>query len=102
MGLYLCLAEILVGKTGVPGEKTTARAKKGVLFPLRSGGDPLYCDPHSFGFLITVLCFKYMFDQSFSTCYMGLYFCLAEILVGKTGVPGGKTTVRDEKGFCSP
>jgi hypothetical protein len=25
MGLYFCLAEILVGKTVVPGEKTNAR-----------------------------------------------------------------------------
>jgi hypothetical protein len=32
---------------------------------------------------------------------MGLYFCLAEILVGKTGVPGEKTTARGEKGFNS-
>ena len=33
---------------------------------------------------------------------MGLYICLAEILVGKTGVPGEKTTARAKKGFCSP
>ena len=59
MGLYLRLAEILVGKTGVPGEKTTARAKKGALFPLRSRGDPLYCDPHSFGILIVVFLFNF-------------------------------------------
>ena len=60
MGLYLCLAEIPVGKTGVPGEKTTARAEKGALFPLRSGGDPLYCDPHSFGIFNPGFLFHFM------------------------------------------
>jgi hypothetical protein len=36
----------------------------------------------------------YVRKQTFSTCYMGLYLCLADILVGKTGVPGEKTTAR--------
>jgi hypothetical protein len=37
--------------------------------------------------------------KTFSTCYMGLCFCLAEILVGKTGVLGEKNTARGKRGF---
>jgi hypothetical protein len=38
MGLYLCLAEILVGTTGVPSEKTTARANKKGFVPINNFG----------------------------------------------------------------
>ena len=40
LGWYLRLAEVLVGKTGVPGVKTTVKDVKGFV-PLRSGGVPL-------------------------------------------------------------
>ena len=45
-GLYLHLAEVLVGKTGVPGVKTTVKVIQGV-FPLEVRGGSPYCVYHS-------------------------------------------------------
>ena len=49
IGEYLCLAEVLVGKTGLPGVKTTANGVKG-LCPLKVRRGSPYCVPHSIGF----------------------------------------------------
>ena len=48
-GVYLCLAEVLVGKTRVPGVKTTAKAVKGFCPLMVRRGSP-YCVPNSIGF----------------------------------------------------
>ena len=67
LGWYLCLAEILVGKTGVPGVKTTARGEEGIVVHLSQEGIP-------FTVTLTVL----------ASFLLSLFLCLRMFFILKT------------------
>ena len=69
-------------KTGEPGVKNHCKGCKGVLFPLKSGGDPLCCDPHSLGFVFVGIRFflAYVFNYHWKGGHWGFCVCALFLL----------------------